>query len=80
MPEPRTKHFISGLEILSQNDEEIELRFNWLTKSYRYQTTQEYYGTSFYTLDVSGGDPLIRFKKIVLTNDCINQVVDIYHL
>ena len=80
LPEPRTKHFISGLEILSQNDEEIELRFNWLTKSYRYQTTQEYYGTSFYTLDVSGGDPLIRFKKIVLTNDCINQVVDIYHL
>lgn len=80
LPEPRTNHFISGLEILSQDENEVQLRFNWLTKSYRYKKTQEYYGTSFYTLDVSGGEPLIRFKKIVLTNDCINQVVDVYHL
>ncbi len=80
MPEPRTVHFISGLEILSQNEQQVQLRFNWQTKYYRYQKTQECYGTTFCTLDVRGGEPLIRFKKIVLTNDCINQVVDIYQL
>ena len=80
LPEPRTNHFISGLEILSQSDSEVQLRFNWLTKAYRYKETAEYYGTSFYTLDLRSGAPLIRFKKIVLTNDCINQVLDVYHL
>ncbi|WP_336367498.1 benzoate 1,2-dioxygenase small subunit [Marinobacter sp. C2H3] len=80
LPEPRTKHFLSGLEILSRSEDAVSLRFNWLTKSYRYKKTQEYYGTSFYTLDLSGDRPLIRDKKIVLTNDCINQVVDVYHL
>jgi benzoate/toluate 1,2-dioxygenase beta subunit len=35
---------------------------------------------SFYTLDCSGEQPLITEKKVVLKNDYINQVIDIYHL
>ena len=80
MPEPRTTHFTSNLEILSQNESEVTLRFNWLTKSYRYKKTAEFFGTSFYTLDVTGDQPLIREKRMVLNNDCINQVLDVYHL
>jgi benzoate/toluate 1,2-dioxygenase beta subunit len=56
------------------------LRFNWATLSYRYKTVDTYFGTSFYTLDLSGGSPLIRRKTVVLKNDYIHHVIDIYHI
>jgi benzoate/toluate 1,2-dioxygenase beta subunit len=34
-PEPRTSHNISNVEILSRSDSKLEIRFNWLTLSYR---------------------------------------------
>ena len=36
-------------------------------------------GTGF-TIDTSGTQPLIRRKKVVLKNDYIHNVVDIYHI
>ena len=51
-----------------------------MTLSYRYKTTDTYFGTSFYTIDVSGTAPLIRQKKVVLKNDYIHHVIDIYHI
>jgi benzoate/toluate 1,2-dioxygenase beta subunit len=80
LPEPRTGHSISNVEILEQDGAECRLRFNWATLSYRYKTVDTYFGTSFYTLDLSGGSPLIRRKKIVLKNDYIHHVIDIYHI
>ena len=80
MPEPRTSHNISNVEILAQGGGVCELRFNWVTFSYRYKTVDTYFGTSFYTLDTTAGQPLIKRKKVILKNDCIHQVVDIYHL
>lgn len=80
MPEPRTSHFISNVEITGQNDDQIKLRFNWQTLSHRYKTTSIFFGTSFYTIDISGNAPLIVRKKIVLKDDYINQVIDIYHI
>ncbi|UTW12805.1 benzoate 1,2-dioxygenase small subunit [Marinobacterium rhizophilum] len=80
MPEPRTTHLTSNLEILSQDGQEVKLRFNWQTNSHRYHKTEIFFGTSFYTLDISGEAPLITEKKIVLNNDYINQVLDIYNI
>lgn len=80
MPEPRTTHMTANLEILEQGDEEVKLRFNWHTLSHRYKKTESYFGTSFYTLDIRGGEPRISEKKVILNNDYINQVIDIYHL
>lgn len=80
LPEPRTAHTISNVEILEQGDGVCRLRCNWVTLSYRYKTIDTYFGTSFYTLDTSGSAPLIKRKKIVLKNDYIHHVVDIYHL
>ena len=80
MPEPRTGHNLHNLEILSQTDGEVQLRFNWHTLSYRYKTTDSYFGTSHYTLDTTGPQPLIRRKHIVLKNDYIHHVIDVYHL
>ncbi len=80
LPEPRTSHNISNVEITGRTGASVELRFNWVTLSYRYKTTDTYFGTSFYTLDVSGERPLIRRKRVVLKNDYIHHVVDIYQI
>ena len=80
LPEPRTSHNISNVEITDQAGSLTELRFNWVTLSYRYKTVDTYFGTSFYTLDTASGTPLITRKKVVLKNDYIHHVVDIYHV
>ena len=80
LPEPRTSHNISNVEIISQSASTVELRFNWLTLYYRYQNIDPYFGTAFYTLAVDGPQPLIKNKKVVLKNDYIHHVVDIYHI
>jgi benzoate/toluate 1,2-dioxygenase beta subunit len=80
LPEPRTSHNISNVEILEQAGGLVTLRFNWVTYSFRYKTTDTYFGTSFYTIDTTGERPLIRAKKVVLKNDYIHHVVDIYHI
>ena len=80
LPEPRTSHNISNVEILSQGGGECRLRFNWATFSFRYKTVDTYFGTSFYTLDTTGHRPLIKRKKVVLKNDYIHHVIDIYHI
>ena len=80
MPEPRTGHHISNVEIVSQQGSTLSVRFNWHTLSYRYHSTDSYFGTSTYTLDVSSGQPLIQRKYVVLKNDYIHQVIDVYHI
>lgn len=80
LPEPRTNHYLSGIEVLSREGGEIKLRFNWHTLSYRYHETDQHWGTSFYTIDTSGGRPLITNKKVVLKNDHIHHVIDVYHV
>jgi benzoate/toluate 1,2-dioxygenase beta subunit len=80
LPEPRTGHNITNVEILAQEGDTAEIRFNWFTLYYRYETIDTYFGTSFYTLDISGQRPLIKKKKIILKSDYIHHVVDIYHV
>ncbi|WP_375243533.1 benzoate 1,2-dioxygenase small subunit [Sphingomonas parapaucimobilis] len=80
MPEPRTNHTVSNVEILGETDGQMQVRFNWHTLSHRYNETLSFFGTSFYTIDVTGVQPLITHKKVVLKNDYIRQVIDVYHV
>ena len=80
LPEPRTSHNITNVEILEQSNGLCRLRFNWLTLNFRYKTTDTYFGTSYYTIDTSGEQPLIKNKRVVLKNDYIHHVIDIYHI
>ena len=80
IPDTRTSHNLANIEILEHLDGLCRLRFNWHTLSVRYDHTDHFCGTSFYTLDVSGPSPLIVDKKVVLKTDYIRHVVDIYHL
>ena len=80
LPEPRTGHNITNVEITGQDGGVAEVRFNWFTLYYRYQTVDTYFGTSYYRIDFTGGTPLITRKKVVLKNDYVHHVVDIYHV
>ncbi len=80
LPEPRTGHNISNVEILGRDGTATELRFNWMTHNYRYGVTDTYWGTSFYRVDSASGVPVITRKKVVLKNDRIHHVIDVYHI
>jgi benzoate/toluate 1,2-dioxygenase beta subunit len=79
-PEARTAHFIANVEILDTRADAMDLRYNWQTLSHRYQQTQQFFGTTFVTLDTAGQAPKILKKKIVLKDDYIHQVIDVYHV
>jgi benzoate/toluate 1,2-dioxygenase beta subunit len=79
LPEPRTSHNIANVEVIERRGDLVDVRFNWHTMYFRYKTVDPYYGTSFYTIDFSGEQPLIRRKTVVLKNDYIHHVVDVYH-
>ena len=80
VPDTRTSHNISNIELLEQADGLCKVRFNWHTLSFRYKTVDSYFGSSFYTLDVRGENPLIKAKKVIRKNDYVRQVIDVYHL
>ena len=80
IPDTRTNHHISNVEVVEQDEKTVKLRFNWHTMSVRYNHTDHFCGTSFYTLDVSGASPLITEKKVVLKTDYIRHVIDVYHV
>ena len=80
MPEPRTTHSVNNVEIVEENGDELKIRFNWCTHSFRYKVVDVFFGTSFYTLLKQNDSFLISDKKVILKNDYIRQVIDVYHI
>lgn len=80
LPDTRTCHNINNVEIESRDGDVLTVRFNWHTLSFRYKKISTYFGMSRYVIDFSGDKPQIKNKYIVLKNDYINQVIDIYHV
>ncbi|NEI73742.1 benzoate 1,2-dioxygenase small subunit [Rhizobium lusitanum] len=79
-PEPRTSHNVNNIELLARRDAEVDIRYNFHTLNHRYKVTDQFFGTMFVTLRRSGDQLLISAKKIVLKNDYIRQVIDVYHI
>lgn len=79
-PEPRTSHSVANVEILAERGAEVDLRYNFHTLSHRYKVTDQFFGTIFVTLRQTGEGLQIAAKKIVLKNDYIRQVIDVYHV
>ena len=80
MPGTRTSHNISNVEIERDDGGVCTVRFNWHTLSHRYKTNYSHFGMSRYVIDFAGDAPRILDKYVVLKNDYINQVIDIYHI
>ena len=79
-PEPRTSHSVHNLEILETRENEVDVRYNFHTLNFRYRVTDHYFGTIFATITKEGDELKISKKKVVLKNDYIRQVIDIYHV
>ncbi|WP_434713701.1 benzoate 1,2-dioxygenase small subunit (plasmid) [Rhizobium sp. YTUHZ045] len=79
-PEPRTSHNVSNVEVVAHRGDEVDVRYNFHTLNHRYKVTDQFFGTMFVTLRKSDGGLLIASKKIVLKNDYIRQVIDVYHI
>lgn len=79
-PEPRTSHNVSNVELVTDRVEEVDVRYNFHTLNHRYKVTDHFFGTMFVTLRRSGDGLVISQKKIVLKNDYIRQVIDVYHI
>ncbi|MBN3757084.1 benzoate 1,2-dioxygenase small subunit [Paraburkholderia sp. Tr-20389] len=80
IPDTRTSHNLSNVELEQHDDGVCTVRFNWHTLSHRYKTNYSYFGMSRYVIDFNGESPRILNKYVVLKNDYINQVIDIYHI
>jgi benzoate/toluate 1,2-dioxygenase beta subunit len=80
MPNTRTSHNLSNVEVESEEGGLCTVRFNWHTLSHRYKTDYSYFGMSRYVIDFKGEQPKILSKYVVLKNDYIHQVIDIYHI
>lgn len=80
MPDTRTSHNISNVEVIEREGDKVTVRFNWNTLSHRYKKSYSYFGMSRYEIDFSAEQPQILSKYVVLKNDYINQVIDIYHI
>lgn len=79
-PEPRTCHMIANVEVVAERGEEVDLRYNFHTLNHRYKVTDHFFGTVFATLRKGGEGLVISNKKIVLKDDYIRQVIDVYHI
>ncbi|MDV4159865.1 benzoate 1,2-dioxygenase small subunit [Rhizobium leguminosarum] len=79
-PEPRTSHNVTNLEVLAHRGDEVDVRYNFHTLNHRYKVTDHFFGTMFATLRKDDDALLIARKKIVLKNDYIRQVIDVYHV
>lgn len=80
IPDTRTNHNIHNIEVESIDGGKAIVRFNWQTSSFRYKTMYQYFGISRYVIDISNDEFKILSKYVVLKNDYIHQVIDIYHI
>lgn len=79
-PEPRTSHTVSNVEVVEDRGAEVDIRYNFQTLNHRYRVTDQFFGTMFVTLRRTDDGLRIAAKKIVLKNDYIRQVIDVYHV
>jgi len=80
-PLPRTAHLVSGIALRSEPaPDRMELRATWACHVLftRARAQHVFFGRSEYTLVQSEGRWKIRAKKILLQNDDIPGVLDVY--
>ncbi len=80
MPETRINHMLTNVEVVAERSDGVDIRYNFHTLSHRYKATDHFFGTIFLTLGKSESGFIITRKKIVLKNDYIRQLIDIYHI
>jgi 3-phenylpropionate/cinnamic acid dioxygenase small subunit len=79
-PLPRTCHLVTNIRVGQVVDGLLQVKANWQGNAFRHEKTDSFYGRYEYGLREEQGKLLIARKKIVLMNDVIPSVVDIYNV
>ena len=80
LPLPRTCHLVTGTRIESETEGVLTLGSSFAVHSYKAQKTQTFYGSYEHELRREGGELKIQRKKIVVLNDVIPGVLDVYNV
>lgn len=81
VPMPRTTHILGNVLVTTPTSgEELGVRSSWVCHVYfpRSKDSHAFFGHNEFSLVRKGADWLIRRKKIVMQNDYIPSMLDIY--
>ena len=77
-PLPRTCHIVQVASVALMENGDICVESNWVTYSYKQEQTQNFFGQQQHILRMSNGALRIAKRKIVVANDVVPNVLDIY--
>lgn len=80
IPLPRTVHLVTNVRLAERADGLTGAKANWQVNSFKLERTDTFYGHYDYGLKEEDGRLVIAKKRIVLLNDVIPSVVDIYSI
>ena len=80
IPDTRHAKSITNLEVLCPGREQRQAAFQLDHQQLPHDILDTYFGYSEYTPSTSGPKPVIKKKYVVLKNDYIHHVLDIYHI
>ncbi len=78
IPLPRTCHLITNVRIDDIVGEQVHVSANWFVQSFKEQQSHAHYGFYEHGLRREGERLRIEKKKIIILNDVIPSVLDIY--
>jgi benzoate/toluate 1,2-dioxygenase subunit beta len=78
-PLPRTCHMTTVATVSDDaTNGDIVVESNWTTHSYRLNQAHCFFGQQTHTLRATGGGLKIARRHVIVANDCIPNVLDIY--
>lgn len=80
VPLPRTCHLVTGVRLESQDGDLLHMASSWAVHSFRQQQTVTFYGHYEHVLRADSSRLRIQRKKIIVMNDVIPGVLDIYNV
>jgi 3-phenylpropionate/cinnamic acid dioxygenase small subunit len=81
-PVPRTTHLVGSIRIEDTNGDVVQVSASWQAFSFFHKTkaTEPFFGRYFYELVRLGGELRIKRKKVILMNDYIPTMLDVYNI
>ena len=78
-PLPRTCHMVSVVDCMVENDGSVRVESNWTTHSYKFEKATSFFGTQTHILrEDDDGELRITWREVIVMNDMIPSVLDIY--
>jgi 3-phenylpropionate/cinnamic acid dioxygenase small subunit len=76
-PLPRTCHMTSVVEVAAEG-ETIKVNSCWTVHSYRLEKAHTFFGHQTHMLEIAGTGLRINSRKVIVANDVIPNVLDVY--